>query len=42
MPAWYQTTWYYGGRLLLVVAVTLTLVSGIGYLLKNRAVIQME
>lgn len=42
MPAWYQMTWSYGGPVLLFVAVALTLVSGIGYLLKNRAVIQME
>ncbi len=42
MPAWYQTTWNYGGSALLFIAVTLTLVSGIGYLLKNRAVIEMQ
>ena len=42
MPPWYQATWNYGGPTLLVIAVTLTLVSGFGYLWKNRAVLQME
>lgn len=42
MPLWYQATWTYAGSTLLCVTVTLTLLSGIGYLWKNRSVIEME
>ena len=35
----YAALWYWGGALLLVVTVALTLVSGAGYLWKNRALI---
>ena len=41
-PEWYAWLWHPAGTLLLMIAVTLTLVSGAGYFWKNRAVIQME
>lgn len=40
-PGWFSFLWNYGGTALLTVAVTLTLVSGAGYLWKNREVIEM-
>ncbi|MEA3187226.1 MAG: CDP-diacylglycerol---glycerol-3-phosphate 3-phosphatidyltransferase [Chthoniobacter sp.] len=42
LPVWYQWLWRPAGTVLLAVAVALTLVSGVGYLWKNRAVIQMR
>jgi CDP-diacylglycerol--glycerol-3-phosphate 3-phosphatidyltransferase len=41
-PGWFNTVWIYGGNIFLTIAVTLTLVSGLGYLWKNHAVIKME
>ena len=38
---WYQWLWNPGGTLLISVAVALTLISGAGYLWKNRALIEM-
>jgi CDP-diacylglycerol--glycerol-3-phosphate 3-phosphatidyltransferase len=36
----YERIWYWGGAFLLVVTVALTLISGAGYLWKNRALIE--
>jgi len=41
-PEWFETVWYYGGNVFLIIAVTLTLVSGLGYLWKNHSIIKME
>ena len=41
-PRWCGTIWNVGGDILIGVAVTLTLLSGIGYLVKNHRVIEME
>ncbi len=41
-PIWYSIAWNYVGRAIFAVAVALTLVSGVGYLWKNRAVIEMR
>jgi len=38
----YRRVWYWGGASLLVVTVALTLVSGAGYLWKNRALIEQQ
>jgi CDP-diacylglycerol--glycerol-3-phosphate 3-phosphatidyltransferase len=38
----YHRIWYWGGASLLLVTVALTLVSGAGYLWKNRAVIEQQ
>jgi len=38
----YARIWYWGGAALLVVTVVLTLVSGAGYLWKNRALIEQQ
>ena len=38
----YWGLWYWGGAFLLVVTVALTLVSGAGYLWKNRALIEHQ
>jgi len=40
--ALYGRIWYWGGAVLLVVTVALTLVSGAGYLWKNRALIEHQ
>lgn len=36
-PAWWASTWIYGGWILVTVTLTLTLYSGLGYLWRNRA-----
>ena len=41
-PQWFNTLWAYGGNTFLTVAVTLTLVSGLGYLWKNHSIIKIE
>ncbi len=41
-PRWDELAWSYGGPLLLVIAVALTLVSGAGYLWRNRSVIETQ
>lgn len=41
-PAWFDTLWIYGGNIFLTIAVTLTLVSGLGYLWKNHTVVKMS
>ncbi len=38
--AWQEQAWKYGGTFLLVITVSLTLISGAGYLWKNRSVIE--
>jgi CDP-diacylglycerol--glycerol-3-phosphate 3-phosphatidyltransferase len=38
----YWQTWYWGGNVLLTVTVLLTLVSGAGYLWKNRTLIEQQ
>jgi CDP-diacylglycerol--glycerol-3-phosphate 3-phosphatidyltransferase len=40
--AFYRALWVWGGALLLFVTVALTLVSGAGYLWKNRALIEQQ
>jgi CDP-diacylglycerol--glycerol-3-phosphate 3-phosphatidyltransferase len=42
VPQWEQAVWNYGGPVLLTAAAVLTLLSGVGYLWKNRTVIEME
>lgn len=42
MPAWYSFMFHSMGTLLLAIAVALTLISGVGYLWKNRTLVQME
>jgi CDP-diacylglycerol--glycerol-3-phosphate 3-phosphatidyltransferase len=41
-PRWYAWLWHPGGTILLTIAVALTLVSGVGYLWKNWAVVEMK
>ena len=41
-PHWFGSVWNAGGTALIALAVTLTLVSGIGYLWKNHSVIEMK
>ena len=41
-PAWFQALWTYGGNAMLTIAVTLTLVSGLGYLWRNHSVVEMD
>ena len=41
-PGWYVWLWHPGGTVLLTVAVALTLISGVGYLWKNWAVVEMK
>lgn len=41
-PQWFQALWIYGGNTFLTIAVTLTLISGVGYLWKNHSVVRMD
>jgi len=42
MPPWFQAIWNDAGSVLIAVTVLLTLFSGIGYLWKNKGIIEME
>jgi CDP-diacylglycerol--glycerol-3-phosphate 3-phosphatidyltransferase len=42
IEAWFQYLWNYGGIVLITIAITLTLYSGVSYLWKNRALLAMS